>query len=343
MDVSFVPGPAQVPLPRELLEEEDGFALWHADLLDDHGNGVLFTWGFGAPEARAGRKGAAAEHPSLSLLIFSGGRPMVWLQQRYPAEDASWDEPMGRWRFGRTQIEALRDVGSQVVIVRLDCPLPGTRQRLQGTFEVAGPPRRSTSAEEGDEPWAPLVGPGKARAAIRVGDAPFTLLGRGHHGRHGRRGAGAVRSASGQVFLDGALACFELRAHPGGLVLSGALVEEDGRTQAPAALRAEGDVTAFLDGEEGELVLRDGDAPWLKLVGRGAVHARPAGRHLLVQGRVPMKLPGRGAVRVLDEGRVASTLVEARPFLHDLRGKNAWTSRAHVGLQRRQWSRLLRP
>lgn len=338
-------GPPDVPLDRARLDGP-GFAWWDAHLLDELGNGVVLWWGFGIPEARHDDVALPASAvPSLSLLIMAGGVPAFWLHQRYDESDAAWEAPAGRWRFGKSQIEALRDLKAQVVIARLDCALPGTRARLVGHVEMGGVPRR-TSAEvgRGDDEWAPLMGPGEGRAILSVGaSARFHLQGRAYHQRHGRE---LPLHDDGMVLWGSALfpehsRAFQVRVNARGeLEALGVVVHADGRTERQLSLDVE------LDGPLSSwrsLALRAGEEPWLKADRQRVVISRGVGSTSWVRCRAPLTLPAPGLVHELD---VASLLDErrrgsARIYLHHASRPNPLRVRVTTGTLHRRWWRVL--
>ncbi|HEX2188285.1 MAG TPA: hypothetical protein VHG51_05270, partial [Longimicrobiaceae bacterium] len=119
-----------------LLRAPGGFAWWYADLVTPRGDGVVLIWSFGLPflpgYADASRRGAPqlpADRPSVNVVAYSGGVPTVYLLQEYAAGEASWPGPrtqqIGRCRFVRS------GEGRRCTLdAELDCPLPGTADRL---------------------------------------------------------------------------------------------------------------------------------------------------------------------------------------------------------------------
>lgn len=338
-------GPPDAPVERARLAGR-GFAWWDAHLLDEHGNGVVLWWGFGLPEARLDDvTQPAAAVPSLSMLVMAGGEPSFWLHQRYNESDAAWEAPAGRWRFGRNQVEALRDIKAQVVIARFDCALPGTRSRLVGHVEMGGVPRRtSNDSARGDDEWAPLMGPGEGRAILSVGDdARFHLQGRAYHQRHGRElpfdDDGVV--LWGTALFPESSRAYQVRVTPEGeLEASGVIVHDDGRTELHASLAVE------LEGTPSSwqtLTLREGEEPWLRIQRQRVVHAREVGSTSLVRCRAPMLLPAPGIVHELDVGALLDgrRRAGARAYLHHASGPNPLRVRLTTGTQHRRWRRVL--
>lgn len=326
-------------LSRALLDEAHGFATWEAHIVDEHGNGALLTWGFGHPGARRGDE-PARDVPSLSLLIFAGGRPSFWLQQRYAPDDALWTAPAGAWEFGRSRIEALTDLAAQVVIARLDCALPGTRDRLVGSIDLGAPPlRRSDEQPSADDDWAPLTGPGQGRVLLQVGRTHhYHLAGAAYHHRLGARRHDGVVAFGHATFREEQRAFRLRRDEAGTLVGDGVVVQADG-SQVRCPLSAQ----LVRDGDRWRrLVLRDDGQGWLEIEVTSALHERGSERHLLTRNRAPMLLPAAGVMTVLEaEAAQASAGRMARRFVHDLSGRNPLRTRLENGPVRGRYWRLL--
>lgn len=341
-----VVGPPDVPIDRARLTGT-GFAWWDAQIVDEHGNGVILWWGYGLPEARliGGFSAPAITAPSLAVLVIAGGAPSFWLHQRYDEQDADWEVPAGRWRFGGTQIEASRDAHAQVLIARIDCALPGTRLRLTGHLEMGGVPRRASSDTlRGDDEWAPLMGPGEGRAILSVGgEARFHLKGRAHHHRHGRSLGleDEGRLVWGHAAFPDHTRAFQVRlSSEGHSEATGAIVSVDGRTEIARNLDVEvdGDISAW-----SRLTLRRGDEPWLQVQRERVVLERELSSTSLTKSRAPMALPVVGLVQELDLGGFGDVrgLTRARTFLHHASGPNPFRVRFTTGTQHRRWRRAL--
>lgn len=338
MTANPAPRPRSRALSRELLDEREGFASWEAHVVDEHRNGAVLRWGFGHPEARTGDE-PAREAPSLSLLIYAGGAPAFWLHQRYPEDRARWGAPAGLWRFGESQIEALTDLKAQVVIARLDCALPGSRDRLTGTLDLGAPPRRSEPDGDDALDWTPLTGPGQGRALLQVGDKHhFHLIGRAYHHRHGQTERGAVL-ATGFAAFEHEQRSYRLRYDDdGGLAATGVIIDSEGRSnvrELTAELELEGDRWR-------RLVLRDEEGGWLDVEIGEPVHERGAGRHLPTKSRAPMAIPAPGVLTVVEPRPSASVTRAARRFVHHEESRNPFAVRLETGAARDRWRRLLR-
>ncbi len=169
-------------------EAPGGFAWWYADVLDDHGNGVVAIPSWGLPflpgrtsAARRGAAVAALERPGLALSVYEGGREAFYLLQELPADQAGHDGH--EVRFGRS-LFAFRNGGLQASI---DLDVPGGR--LRGELVVDGVARQ-TSATHGEaltheaHEWCPLVGPASGRWDLTVGEARFVGEGTGYVDRN---------------------------------------------------------------------------------------------------------------------------------------------------------------
>lgn len=186
------------PLDRELLHARGGFAWWYLDAVNAEGDGVTLIWSFGLPflpgyesAARRGDGQAPRDRPSLNVVAYRGGREAFYLLQEYAPHDATWSEGGTRWSFGDSVLESRVEAGTREVRVSLDCPIPGTDERLRGEVRLDGVTRQPTTHAPVtlfDHDWAPRPGPARAEAALRVGDSPLlSLEGRGYHDRNGSR------------------------------------------------------------------------------------------------------------------------------------------------------------
>ena len=184
------------PLDRELLHAAGGFAWWYLDAIDPQGNGVVVIWSFGLPflpgyraASRRGEAPSARERPSLNVAVYREGREAFYLLQEYPTHDASWDGE--EWRFGDSVLRSEVRGGRRQASLSLDCPLPGTRDRLRGRIALDGVPRRPTASAQptlDDHDWSPLTGPATVDASLRVGSRSILdFAGRGYHDRNGSR------------------------------------------------------------------------------------------------------------------------------------------------------------
>lgn len=333
-------------LDRSLLLAEQGQVKWRAHVVDVHGNGVVLSWGFGQSLTRQLASGALAECGSFSVLVFAQGTKSFWLHQLYPSTQARWQEPAGRWQFGGTQIEAFRDLKAQVVIVRIDCELPGTRDRLTGMVEMGGVPRRVESGPSAPHPtgedWSPLMGFGEGRAILQAGaHHHFHLQGRAYHERFGSSGLdseGERFSGAGHFpFADRDLSFrFSLDAAGRGEAV-GLEVDTEGRSRSFVGLRAEieGSPTAVRT-----LTLWHGTDKWLEAKSEHVIHEGGTESHLVMRGRASMTLPTLGVVewRHRDDAAYA----QAKHFVHCVNKRPSLRTRLENGTTRDRWRRGLR-
>jgi carotenoid 1,2-hydratase len=188
-----------------------GFAWWYLDVVTPEGDGLVLIWSYGLPflpgyagAARAGRAERPSDRPSLNVVVYRGGRPVVYLLQEYGPGDAEAvagfepgaDPAAGETdaglhlRLGGSRFASRVEGGRRRVEVEIDCAMPGTRERLRGTVRVDGVARRAEGGETDppDEPhvWTPLTGPAHGEVALRCGDrAVARFAGRAYHDRNG--------------------------------------------------------------------------------------------------------------------------------------------------------------
>jgi len=177
-----------------MLTAPGGFSWWYADLLDERGSGLVVIWGFGIPfvpgYTSAARRGVAPrplERPSLNVAAYRHGRPALYLLQEYPSDLASWSLVAGTWRFGDSVIRSGERDGRRWVRADLDCPVPGSKDRLTGQVKVEGVVRRpaaSRRASESPHLWTPLLGPARGTAELGFGDTVMSISGPAYHDRN---------------------------------------------------------------------------------------------------------------------------------------------------------------
>lgn len=184
------------PAPS-VLRTPGGFAWWYLDLTGEQGDGLVLIWSFGLPflpgylgSARSGRPQRPIDRPSLNVVVYRAGKPVLYLLQEYAPEAASWDGAT-TFRFGDSTLVTEVRRGRRVVSVTLDCPLPGSDDRLTGRVLVEGPAaslERNDAFEESAETphrWSVLVGPGLGVADLRAGGrCVLRQQGRAYHDRN---------------------------------------------------------------------------------------------------------------------------------------------------------------
>ena len=175
-------------LSRHTLDCAGGFLWWYADMLDQHGNGMVLIWSFGLPflpgyaaAARAGRGEAPADRPSLNVSIYERGRLVFYLLQELDPGDAEWTTD--GWRFGDSVITSEERDGVRALTATLSCPIPASDQWLRGTFSVRGTARRARPEDgiRGIHDWSPLVALGHGAADLRAGNIAYRVSGRAYH------------------------------------------------------------------------------------------------------------------------------------------------------------------
>ena len=333
-------------LDRALMDVQEGHALWRANVLDANGNGVALTWGFGHPLAAPLTQGPVSDCASFAVLVFAQGTPSFWLHQLYPPAEGRWHEPAGRWQFGTTQIEAFRDLKAQVVIVRIDCALPGTRDRLSGIVEMGGVPRRvergSEEAPSSSCDWSPLMGFGEGRAILQAGpNHHFHLQGRAYHERFGSSVSlsedGAVTGGGHFPFADRDLSFRFALDEAGHGEAVGLEVDQEGRSRSFLSLRAEASgPPAAVE----RLTLWHGEEKWLEAKTEHLVHDRGEERHLLMRGRASMAIPPLGLIEWRNQNGNAQS--QAQDFVHRVAMRPSLRTRLESGTARNRWKRGLR-
>jgi carotenoid 1,2-hydratase len=219
VDMLAIASPDATAIDRAL-QAPGGFAWWYLDLVSGPGEGVVLIWAYGLPflpgHAAAQRGGAgspALARPSLNLAVYREGRPVIYLLQEYGEAAPPEVSPGGiRATLGNSTLEMDQDDGSTLVRVRLDCPLPGRRGRLQGTVTLQGPTVRAHAPEpvvdgDADHLWSVLSAPATGEARIEAGGVACTLRGRGYHDCNASRvplhELGIERWLWGRIALDG--------------------------------------------------------------------------------------------------------------------------------------------
>lgn len=168
-----------------------GFAWWYVDVITPEGDGLVLIWSYGLPflpgYAASARRGAGERpraRPSVNVAAYRRGREVFYLlQEQVPgAPPEAGVQQIGESRFtggiqdGRFTLEAT-----------LDCPVPGSTERLRGTVTLQGEARRPVPAVDGDPRhiWTPLSAPATARVDLTVGARPVaSFTGRAYHDRN---------------------------------------------------------------------------------------------------------------------------------------------------------------
>ncbi|HEX7239762.1 MAG TPA: hypothetical protein VF263_05825 [Longimicrobiaceae bacterium] len=176
------------------LRAPGGFAWWYADVVTPQGDGVVLIWAFGLPflpgyadAARRGSPQLPADRPSVNVVAYERGVPTVYLLQEYGAGDADPPDAAGTQRIGRCRFTRRVEGGTLRLEAELDCPLPGSRERLTGTVRVEGAARAADPGAVDLAPhlWTPLSGPAAGSATLRHGGREVARVrGRAYHDRN---------------------------------------------------------------------------------------------------------------------------------------------------------------
>jgi hypothetical protein len=179
-------------MDRAYLKAPGGFLWWYLDLLDDAGNGLVLIWSFGLPflpgyahASRRGRAEFAGNRPSLNVAVYQGGKLDCYLLQEYAVSAVQWEPERGRWKFGETRISTRLEHKRRIVEVEVDCPVPASSKRLNGTVLLEGAsPELGPNATTHDFPeheWIPLALPARGSANLRCGETRYDIDGRAYH------------------------------------------------------------------------------------------------------------------------------------------------------------------
>lgn len=282
MNIVIELGRADESLGRELLHSPGGFAWWYADLLDDRGDGLVLIWGFGLPflpgyasAVRQGRAPAAGSRPFLNLAVYKGGKLDGYWLTEFGEGEADWGGGE-RSRMGNSELCSVYEQGHRRLRVRLDHPVPGSRDRLTGTIDLVGPAVRHTQAvpEGMNHLWTPLTTGHRGRAELFIGGRPYLdVEGRAYHDRNGSVAPltelGIAHWIWGRVPMPDCERIYYLLWPEDGDEprAIGVEVGADGTTQVREGLGIElGDRRRALYGMDWwpRVTLRDGDRIWLE-------------------------------------------------------------------------------
>lgn len=169
-----------------------GFFWWYADWMDDAGRGLVAIWSWGLPflpgyggAARSGQPQAPLSRPSFNLAAYEKGRCVAYFLQEYDPSDV--EIGARRWRMGDGELLQEQEGDRLKVTAKVDCPLPGTRERVTGTLSLSGPLRQAAPQERpagGPHLWTPLVSPATGEASLHSAGWSFALRGRAYHDRN---------------------------------------------------------------------------------------------------------------------------------------------------------------
>lgn len=179
---------------RDRSQAAGGFAWWYVDLVDDHGDGMVFIVGLGLPflpgyasSARAGRAPPAAERPSVCVAHVRGGRLAFWALHERDPRRLEWSP--GRAVMGDDHLDVRVEGGRLRLSARLSGALPGSPWSAE--LDVDGPLRRPSPGEppEAKHEWTVMTAVARGRATLTAGGESVTLEGRAYVDRNGGDGA----------------------------------------------------------------------------------------------------------------------------------------------------------
>ena len=188
-------------LPPQWLNAPGGFLWWYVDLRNEEGDGLVLIWSFGLPflpgYADASRRGQAqlpSTRPSLNIALYRKARPWFYLLREYAPQEVDWQVETRRWRFGRNEFQLLREGKTSILRAEIDCDVPGTTKRLQGSVQVEGPSlvtdlsglsHEAMQTSAAQHLWTPLMTRARGSARFRYGDeATLEFSGRAYHDRN---------------------------------------------------------------------------------------------------------------------------------------------------------------
>lgn len=239
--------PPSAELPRDVLDAPGGFAWWYADIVNDHGDGVVLIWSYGLPflpgymaAARAGRPSIPRSRPSLNVSILRDGRLDFYLLQEIPAHDATWDE--GRWQFGESIITSRRVGDEWQLDAELRCEIPSSVDRFEAALSLRGPARATQSPGDwlGAHDWSPLTATATGELSGHAEGRRWRVEGRAYHDCNAGRGtledAGIATWAWGRIVHAAADHIYYVVWHHDGDVAAHCVrLERDGDVVAASA------------------------------------------------------------------------------------------------------------
>lgn len=278
---------------RTVLDAPGGFAWWYVDVITPEGDGLVLIWSYGLPflpgyadAARRGRAVRPIERPSVNLALYQGRREQLYLLQEHSEVPYAGSELQ---QIGHCRFQQRVEDGRYHLNATLDCPVPGTRERLRGSLRLTGTARRpiGQGTAEAGEPhvWTPLATPATATVVLQLDRQPETRLeGRAYHDRNTGvvplHELGIQRWMWGRFPFDGAEWVYYLLWPSDGAAPQclGFVMHSDGTTSEVHDLAVE------VDGERGSLLglrhptrlrlLRE-ERLWVEIVHRDAVDIGP--------------------------------------------------------------------
>jgi len=127
-----------------------GFSWRYLDLVDDQGDGLVLIWGWGLPFLCPPVTAPPADHPSINVAVYRGGRCIFYhLEALDPGRVSRCP---GGWCFGDNVLQSRRTADAWAVDAQLDLPVAGSTARARGTIRLRGPPCTASTLERGPTP-----------------------------------------------------------------------------------------------------------------------------------------------------------------------------------------------
>lgn len=156
-----------------------GFAWRYLDLVDERGDGLVLIWGWGLPFLCPPATASPADHPSINLAVYRGGRTIFYHLESFDPGRVS-RSPDG-WRFGDSLLQSRRTVDGWAVDVEVDLPIAGSSVHARGQIALRGPAVHGIDARVGPHVWAPISAQAQATAHLNFGSEDVRFSGRGYH------------------------------------------------------------------------------------------------------------------------------------------------------------------
>lgn len=177
------------------------FAWRYLDLVDNQVDGLVLFWGWGLPFHCPPATASPADHPSINLVVYRGGRTIFYhLESLEPSRVSRGSDG---WRFGDSLLQSRRAADGWAVDVEVDLPIAGSPLRARGQISLRGPAVHGIEARGGSHLLAPISSVAQARAHLTFGGEDVRFAGRGYHdenvGEHPLPGRGNREWAWGRV------------------------------------------------------------------------------------------------------------------------------------------------
>lgn len=156
-----------------------GFSWRYLDLIDDMGDGLVLIWGWGLPFLCPPAAASSAEHPSINLAVYRGGKAIFYHLEAL--EPGQIQINQHGWRFGDTLLQSWPTVEGWAVDVQVDLPIVGSVARARGTISLRGPAVHGVPTVSGPHIWAPISMVAEGRAVLNFGGSDIVIAGRGYH------------------------------------------------------------------------------------------------------------------------------------------------------------------